>query len=326
VPHYHYYSNGSFNRLGQNWSSTKVLAEVAALHRIRLESGGRIGTDAIINDVGLGRRTFLEHTYRLHDTSDNASGGLFKHLAGIAPVDSGRPNATAFVRGWISRPADTFNGYYAYSSFDSYYLLRSNASSATVRLETPSDGRTSNLVTPLVMAEMWKRLGVNFRDPSLLPQGRGEGAGAETYAYRGPRGADDNAYRPASTAGWKPTLTEGDLLGLFWGSADPDSDAITGMVHDLGIRSRYTAALGGSSQLDGWTRGAWRIYAKTGWGSDNSALGGYMCLPKFKGGRELAFFVLGSAPDGTGRVRRALERMVDIFAPGLRNEAPKPDP
>jgi|GEM_PF-1986362 len=321
VPHYHYFSNGARDDLNQNWSSTKVVAQLAAAHRARVLSNGTIGTSSVINDARLGARSWASHAYALHDTSSNASGGLFKHLAGLSSPAGGGLNATSFVRGWLARPAELFNGYYGYGAFDSYYNLRAADGAGTVLVDTSEVVKTRNLLTPLAMAEFWKRVGVNFRDPALLP---GAGPDGQTYGYRSYRdSAGSNAYTDGTS--WSPSITEGDLLTMFYGSADPNSDVIGGMLRDIGIRSRFASAFGGGDRLDAWTGGRWRVLGKTGSGNGDSAYGAYVCLPGFRGGREFAVFVLGKAPGGTARARTTLSRVVDMFAPGLRTELPPSD-
>ncbi len=320
VPHYRYFSNGSWNQLNQNWSSTKVMAELGAIHRLRMQSQGRIGAQSIINDAVLGAQRFSDHTYALHDTSSNASGGLFKHLLGTTAVNGGGLNATSFVRGWLSRPSELFNGYYGYSNYDDYYNILAADGSGAVYLDTSTREITPNHLSPLAMAELWKRLGVNFRDSKLLPSARlGATDASASYGYRSDR--DDgtrNAFRGDDAAQWQPTITEDDLMVMFYGSADRDADSVGGMLHDIGIRYRFTSAFGGSAKLDAATGGTWRILGKTGSGDGNSAYGGHLCLPGYKGGRELAFFILGKTPGGVHATSEALGRVIDMFAPGLR--------
>lgn len=324
VPHYHYYGNGTQHTKGQNWSSTKVLAAFAALHRMRLLSEGLVGASSMISDDLLGRYPFGHHIHALHESSSNTSGGLFKHLAGLGAPDGGSLNATSFVRGWLSLPTEEFNGYYGDRGFDPYYRIPRLDGGASVELDTSAMHITPNHLTPLAMAEFWKRIGVNYRDIRLLPQGRKQGAEVESYGYRAEGAALGNSYRSAQHHTWLPTVQTEDLLMMFYGDTDQESKKIGGMMYDLGIRSVFTEALPTQQQLDGWTQGRWRIYGKIGAGDGDWAYGGYVCLPHFKGGREFSFFVLGKGEYGGQRAYLALQRLFSIFATGLHTETPAP--
>ncbi|NRA66941.1 MAG: hypothetical protein HRU19_20805 [Pseudobacteriovorax sp.] len=325
VPHYHYFSNGTWNSQNQNWSSTKFLGQLGALHKIRLASNGRMGTDTYINDdrIGIGSRRFTYHSYRLHHDSWNTAGGLFKHISGLTPINGGEYNATSFVRGWLSRPNALFNGYYGYSSYDGLYILRkgSSSSSDTVRLTVPTGGavaRSRNLLSPLTLAESWKRIGVNFRDDALMPKGIPGINSWTSYAYSGNSG---NAYRPFNDSSWTTAITPKDVEELFYGST---SSSVGGALHDIGIRTRFTSAFGGHVRLDSATNGKWRIFGKTGSGNNDRAYGAYFCLPEYKGGREFAVFLVSKR--GTAVASDAIRKIMDSFAPGIRTGSPRPGP
>ena len=323
VPHYHYFSNGTWNSRNQNWSSTKFLGQLAALHKIRLVSDGRMGTDSYINDigVGIGSRRFTYHSYRLHHDSWNTAGGLFKQIAGLYPVNGGEYNPTAFVRGWLSRPAALFNGYYGDSNYDGFYTLRkgSPSSSNSVSFSVPTRGavaRTANLLSPLTLAESWKRIGVNFRDDALMPKGT-YGANFKSYAYFADSGS--NNYLGDDSAFWKTAITPEDIADLFYGQND---GSVGGALHDIGIRTRFNAAFGGDQRLDRATNGKWRIFGKTGSGRNDRAYGAYVCLPEYKGGREFALFLVSKR--GTAAASDAIAKVMDTFAPGIRTGNPEP--
>ena len=324
-PHYHYFSNGSWNGRNQNWSSTKFLGQLAAVHKIRLLSNGVMGTDSYINDtgVGIGSRRLTYHSYRLHHDSWNTAGGLFKQVAGLNPVNGGDYSPTSFVRGWLARPGALFNGYYGDSNYDGYYTLRkgSPSSSTTASFAVPSGrsvARTANLLSPLTLAESWKRIGVNFRDEQLMPKGQ-FGSNWQSYAYDG--GVGVNSYIPAAAQSWRTAITESDIADMFYG---PIGGAIGGALHDIGIRNRFTAAFGGHLRLDAATDGRWRIFGKTGSGRNDRAYGAYFCLPGFKGGREFAIFLVSKR--GTAAASDAIAKVLDTLAPGIRTGSPRPGP
>lgn len=318
VPHYHYFSNGTWNSLNQNWSSTKTLAQIGFIHKMRLATKGEIGREAYILDPLLGEdyKSFHYLSYRLHDDSWNNAGGIFKHLIGMHPINSRRMNPTSFVRGWLARPAELFNGYYGVSSFRSRFDIRNGSKTGplAIRLEVPTKPNSSitpNSLSPLTLAESWKRLGVNFRDQDLLPKGI-PGDDWQSYRYDG---SGKNLYAPENINNWQVSITKKDLEAVFYG---PNPNIVAGALHDIGIRGRFTQAFGGDKRLDQATQGKWRIFGKTGAGRNNRAYGAYVCLPEFLGGREFAFFVL--SPKGVAGASKAVEQIVDSFAPGLRSD------
>jgi hypothetical protein len=342
IPHYGYYSNGSWNELGQNWSSTKVLAELAAIHKLRLLSNFRVGAEVAVDGT-----SWAQLLRELHEHSSNAVGEIFKFLAGRDGQST--LDATSFVRGWLARPDELFNGGYGGGRADSYFRIDPQNGQPRFHVGVQHLSTTRNLLTPLAMAEFWKRIGVNRRDDRLMPKGanltgqlidtpvrdgqvvrhvdlRGK---IDSYRHTGST-ADpgDNEYAPAGIADMRTTITLNDLYVMMYGRVDSGARNDThdnGMVWDAGFRGRFNEPFLSRAEVHRTTGGRGKLIGKTGSNfPSNSAFGGHICLPDPADpgrGVEFAFFILGHGFHDRGQfvdsdtvVKNTFRRLVQLFA------------
>lgn len=311
IPHYAYFSNGTFDRRDQNWSSTKVLAELAAVHKIRLASGFEVGAGGTVDG-----RAWSSLVKDLHDHSSNDVGEIFKLIAGYGANDQ-ELNAQTFVRGWLARPpTELFNSGYGQGRRDTHFDVALGGKS--VRIPVNRTNKTSNLLTPLTMAEFWKRLGVNRRDDRLMPKGN-----SLTQTYRSQSGGP-NPFAPAGVSGMRTTITVNDLYNIMYGGVNTSANNAThtnGMVWDGGVRGRFNGDRLARSRIAQLSGQGGKFIAKTGSSIPNhSVFGGHVCLPGQNGreGREFAFFMLGHGHSGISSetvIKRSFERIIDAFAP-----------
>jgi len=310
-PHYLYYTNKSARVLHENWSATKSIVIASAMNRIRTLSGGRVG--ALSNVVGKNTTKKLpDLVAEVQLNSDNNSATTFKDLGN-------RGGVTTFINGWLNlqRP-ERFDGPHGGAAkVTGPYTVRSLDGTASVQLPLmPYPADAQNTLSPLTLAEAVKRLGVNSRDPSLMPRRTDYASGALSAAdvQKTPQG-----------------LTDDDLAVLFYGdslAASTNSSKWRGMSNDgYGIESYALPAMGGKANADAKTGGRWRVFSKTGTGTSSArgvTEGVYMahvCLPGFDGGREFAFLL--HARVGAGETAKTIRARVtraifDRIVPGFR--------
>lgn len=312
IPHYAYFSNGTQEKRDQNWSSTKVLAELAAIHKVRLASNFTIGAGATVDGV-----PWSSLVKDLHAHSSNSVGEIFKLLAGYGASD-GELNAQTFVRGWLARPAtEVFNSGYGAGRLDTRFTLTQNGNSVSIPVNRAN--RTRNLLTPLTMAEFWKRVGVNRRDDRLMPKGN-----SLSSTYMKQPSSSVNSFAPDDIQTQRSTITLNDLYVMMYGSVNTRANNAThtnGMIWDGGVRGRFNGSRMSRARIQALSGPGGRFIAKTGSSIPNhSAFGGHVCLPGKDGreGREFAFFILGHGHNGVSSetvVRRTFDALVNGFAP-----------
>lgn len=299
VPYYHYYANASDTlathvRQLEPWSSSKVYGVAMAFHRLRLESGQKIGATAVIG----GDTSIAKDMDVLNDVSSNLLAGFYKALAG-------RKLATSMVQKWIRRPGETFGGFYGDSTYatNQTFTFRSPAG-VTQSFALRNDAPSANALSPLTIAEMIKRLGVGFKDPQLLPKMVDYSANPSEEQVR-------NA---------KVSLLPEDLRVLFYGT---NKSGLGGMMYD-GLRD-IPHNLVGSKTLDRLTDGKWRVFGKGGSGFSNSrgkdeeSTGDWVCIPGVNGGQGLEFALYAhiDGPNKVARLHAAIKRVAQSLYPEL---------
>ena len=321
VPHYAYFSNGTWNRLGQNYSSTKVVAELGAIHKIRLASNFKLGAG-----VRLSNYRWDKLVHGLHYRSINPPGEVFKQVAGLH--NDNYLNATTFLRGWLARPSELFNGGYGAGLRNSSFTASN--SQGSVKIDVVRQKITPNHITPLAMAEFWKRIGVNRRDDRLMPKGSNkvnrtlkQSEIGLIDSYRAQRSTGDqyqNRFAPSDIQERRTTITLNDLYHMMYGAVNTRANNRThtnGMVWDGGVRGRFYSR----DRFYDLTGGQGKIMGKTGSSKPrHSAFGGHVCIPDQNNpeqGREFAFFILGHGSSGVSSetvVKRSFAKIMKTFA------------
>lgn len=308
-PRYHYFTNGRSLKLLENWSTTKTLAVVSAIQRIRLRTNLAVGANSIVNGSNGRKSTFSAINNLIHLHSDNAAAVTMKQIA--------HPNnAENFANNWILPPVrETFSsGYGATASIPAPYRIND--------LENPSDSvvldsmatHNSNSLSPMLLAESMKRIGVNRRDEILMPRFFNYSTGTIT--------SQEQASKLA------PAIKDEDLEILFYGSKNSDAEW-TGMTNEgFGLSGYLLPALGGKENADAKTSGRWRVFSKTGTGTSATrgvTEGSYLahvCLPEFDGGREFTMYFHITDIEGTGETTqtsraKAAKQMIETLIPGF---------
>ncbi|MCA2961581.1 MAG: hypothetical protein IOD12_15130 [Silvanigrellales bacterium] len=307
-PHYYYYGNKNWDVPSETWSSPKMMGVGMALHRLRLESGGKLGGDATFPGGSI-----RDDMDEVNDQSSNVMGGWYKALAG--------PRMTAnMVHHWLGRKNDTFGGFHGVSSWDSTWydvnFTSPSGHSQGFRIDDRSAG--GNALSMLTTAEFMKRVGVNFRDDIVLPR---------RVDYNVPH--SPNSLREADVS-W----TQADVQTLMFGNYPEGGRG--GMMFD-GLRDlprnfQKDGHLGSPrhTQLDALSAGRWHAIAKGGSGCSDSrgkceeALMAYICVPGVNGkkGFEFALGARLSIPASQGsplsRLWQTYQRAVDAVHPGVR--------
>lgn len=360
-PHYHYYSNGTYNQVNQNLSATKFIGASMSVHRLRQESGGKIGADVRFNT-----RVLASDLDIIGQASDNS------YAAGVKNI-GGHQNADMMLERWLvagprktrggANTLDTFNENwgaakdYCGKSFpaNQFESLDGNVS---LTINRPADernyradaGYTGNFISGLTFVEWMKRLGVNFRDPDTMPK---------LFDYRA------SVPNPTTLKSLPSSLNKRDLEILLYGTAAYNDQEFLarkldgsdcggpisakynsfptgsklprgGMMWD-GLRD-WPHKAGGSKNLTNLFGNNWRILGKGGSSgkSGREAVIGYMCFPKIvkQGktvfpGRELAVYLHFSNGDkkysghNYTHVHNAAGKVFDTFVPGLKEGSPK---
>jgi hypothetical protein len=299
VPHYHYYSNATDSlpthvRALEPWSSSKVYGVAMAFHRMRFESGKKLGGTATIN----GNVSIAADMDVLNDVSSNQLAGFYKALAG-------RKLSTDMIRNWIRRPNESFGGFYGDSTYatNQTFTFRSPAGFSQA-LTLRNDVFTANDLSPLTLAEMIKRLGVGFKDEQLLPK-------MVNYSAN----PSEQEMRDAEVS-----LLPEDLRVLFYGT---NKNGLGGMMYD-GLRD-IPHNMGGSAALDAMTGGKWRVFGKGGSGVSDSrgkseeSTGDWVCIPGINGGQGLEFALYAhiDGPNKVARLHGAIKKVARSLYPEL---------
>lgn len=308
-PRYHYFTNSRSLKLLENWSATKTLAVVSAIQRIRLRTDLAVGANSLVKGSNGRTSTFSDLNNLVHLHSDNAASVTMKQIA--------HPNnAENFANNWILPPArETFaSGYGAMASIPAPYRIND--------LENPNESivldsmatHDSNSLSPLLLAESMKRIGVNKRDEILMPRFFNYSTGAITSREQ--------------AANFAPALKDEDLEILFYGSKNADTEW-TGMTNEgFGLSGYLLPALGGKENADTKTSGRWRVFSKTGTGTSATrgvTEGSYLahiCLPEFDGGREMTMYFQITDIESTGETTqtsraKATKQIIDTLLPGF---------
>lgn len=295
IPHYFYLSNSTAEAPIENWSSTKVIGVIGAAHYLRQLSNQRVGLNSYVNDVPLGR-----YITSIGENSDNPTAAWFKTVMGpsrlsqfyldwIGKSDYRNRNGNVvreeFASGYGSRPAN-YGG-------ENPIFEAPTGESIRLRRDTRFSG--ANTLAPISLAETWKRVLVNKRDPSYQRQSL--------------------------------KISEKDLEVMLYGEK---ADQGFGGFLVGGAKEIFVEALGGKNRLDRLTNGKWRMFGKTGSGSENSrnraeqTLLMGLCLPSFEGGirsgRELVFFmnVQSKSIDNAKRIRlEVISKLARYLIPEL---------
>jgi hypothetical protein len=314
-PHYFYYGNANHSKPTENWSSTKMLGVGMALHRLRQESGGKIGGDSTF--AGGSIRNDMDP---LNNTSSNVLGGWYKALAGPAA-------ATRMVNNWLNRKGENFGGFYGVGAWDAgwYDVKFTSADKKSAQNFKIDDNATSgNELSVLTQAEFMKRVGVNFRDEAQLPK---------MVNYAQPQSL-------AALQSAKPSWTKEDITTMLYGNY-PEGER-GGMMYD-GLRDlprnfQHKGHLGAPkhTHLDRISGGKWVSFAKGGSGCSTSrfkceeVLMSYVCIPGANGGEGVEFAMAArlSVPDSQGsplgRLWVTYQKVIDKVYPGLREKATTP--
>lgn len=311
---YHYFTNETANSPMENWSSTKSFVMLQGAHTLRFESEGHVGYDSYIGRNYLG--SYVDHVAK---TSHNETANWFKSLTGSA----GSQN---FLRNWIGTNA-TFGGLHSKNIRQIGSQLRDARSGKVFSL--PRAGKwngigTPNTLSPLVMAEFWKRMAVNSTDPITW---------LKEANYQGP--VLTRAQRKAMffRSNRDFSVQSKDLKVLLYGKNKTSN--FGGLLMGATKSDGLVAAVGGKNALDRATGGKWRFFGKTGSGSpqstrrnrDEAAFGGYVCIPagskNAPEGKLIAFFMNIQAKN-TGvkySVRnQALRKVIGLLAPKVHGD------
>jgi hypothetical protein len=321
---YHYFSNETGNSRIENWSSTKGLMMLQAGQTLRTESGGTHGLYSTVyggspgaavsgDPSGEWMGTFITEVAR---SSDNGTAAWLKSITGGA-------GSTNFVRNWLDTRAD-FGGLHGESPRDLGERFKANDQGPEFRSTRAGSfsSTSSNTMMPIAMAEFWKRLAVNTKDPVTWLK-KANYARAATLDAQARKAAFFNAQTPFA-------LKDEDLKVLQYGYVN--SSSAGGLLLGATQHPDFIGAFGGKSKLDALTGGKWRVFGKTGSGGgprsagyrSEAAFGGYICIPAnpnratLKEGRLVAFFINAQAEDSAGSPRlRALKGVANTMIPEL---------
>ncbi len=286
--HYHYFSNETANSPMENWSSTKAFVMLQAAHSIRSQTNGSAGLLSTVSGGSEQKGEWIgTHVNRVARTSHNETANWFKSITG----SQGSEN---FVRNWIGSSA-TFGGLHSttIAGLGNRVKARNSGSEMNLPLAmTWKSNGQSNTLMPIVMAEFWKRLAVNEKDPVTW---------LKKAPYAGPvlESADrmTKFFNPTSNFG----VTVEDLQVLFYGYVNSSQNG--GLQLGATQHDEIVKAFGGKTRLDQLTLGRWRLFGKTGSGfsdergRDEAAFGGFLCIPadpsrsELPEGRLIAFFM-----------------------------------
>lgn len=297
VPHCFYLSNSTALHPIENWSSTKVLAVIAAGQHLRSMSSGRLGLDASLSGMPLGR--FVSS---IGWVSDNRTAAWFKTVMG--------PEKTSnFLVGWIGKGnydynrnrsiaiLESFGGRYGAPPRDTGPLRTIfRRGKEVLKIDRDQFFSGDNTLAPLTIVEAWKRVLVGQKDPT--------------------------------TNRLRISLTEADKQVLLYG--EKADDGFGGFLFG-GSKQRFVNTMGGKEKLERMSGGRWRLFGKTGSGrsrvrnrTEATMLLG-ICIPEGGGslsdGREIYLFVNAQAAAGKSNARavadKAIQNLVEYMIPQL---------
>lgn len=268
---YHYFSNGTALHPIDTGTSSQVQAIFLAGLKLRQISAGQVGLSSSVDGEPLSQLITDLARYTHKD-----SGGWFKTVMGPQAMSD-------FLNRWLLRTdkdpltgqptaGEHFAGNYGVSPRDiggtPTRFYSPDGQLAEVQRDTKF--RADDRLSPLSMAESWKRIFVHMTDPATRPTLAGA------------------------------TLIEEDLRTLLYGHADPRQQEAGGLLLG-GSEPELVEAIGGKRRLDQKTGGQWRLF---GLGDSSfserrqryeASYLGAACFPAAKGGltqtRALVFFV-----------------------------------
>jgi hypothetical protein len=322
---YHYFSNETGNSRIENWSSTKALMMLQAGQTLRTESGGTHGllstvyggTDGEMVDEGDPRGEYIgTHISEVARSSDNGTAAWLKSITGSS-------GSTNFVRNWIDTRAD-FGSLHGESPRDLGNRFKADDKGPEFKISRAGSFTSSgnNTLMPIAMAEFWKRLAVNAKDPTTWLK-KANYAGPVVNGAAARKAAFFNPQMPFA-------LKDEDLKVLQYGYIN--SKLPGGLLLGATQHPDFIGAFGGKSKLDALTGGKWRVFGKTGSGEatrsegdrTEAAFGGFVCIPAnparatLKEGRLVAFFINAQTIDSAGGPRlRALQGIANTMIPEL---------
>lgn len=289
---YHYFTNETARNPIENWSSTKSVVMTMAAHKLRQSTGYRYGMRSKV----AGTPSWIgDHVNEVARTSDNGTAMWFKSFVGSQGSDH-------FMRNWLTGHGSygltqSFgggHGVYPKNLGSRFAYKNESGRSFSINRSWNWNGQ-SNTVTPLTMAEFWKRLAVNRQDARTWLKKTDY-----TSRYRNDRSA---LFTPSQDF----SVTDEDLQVILHGYVGGNS--VGGMLRGAIQSSQMMTAMGGAgrwNRLFGDANGQnarWRFYGKTGSGyngargRDEAAFGGFICIPAdsrnqvLKEGRLIAFFM-----------------------------------
>jgi hypothetical protein len=325
---YHYFSNETGTSRIENWSSTKAFAMLQAGQTLRTDSGGTHGLLSTLFGGGSSAQASGKdargewigtHITEVARSSDNGTAAWFKSITGPA-------GGTNFVRNWLDSKAQ-FGGLHGESprALGNRFKADNQGPEFTSARAGAFASNSDNTLMPIDMAEFWKRLAVNTKDPTTWLKK----ANYSTYV------SDAAARKAAFFNPQSPfALTADDLKVLDYGYVNSKTPG--GLLLGAVQHPEFVDAFSGKSKLDALTGGKWRFFGKTGSGGSQrsagfrteAAFGGFMCIPadptraKLKEGRMVAFFINAQTVGSAGPARlRALKGVADLMIPQL-NGAP----
>ncbi len=294
---YHYFSNETMDSPMENWSSTKALAMTMAAHAIRMKSGHTHGMQSLITSTGASLGSAVT---QVADTSNNRTAIYLKSFIGAA-------GAHNMARNWLGGGARTeFGGSHGEASQPWGNRLTSQGNVKTFAGAGSFAATSNNTLMPVLMAEYWKRIGVNTLDTRTW---------IKKVDYAGKTMSE--AERKAALDSGDVSVTPQDVGVLLYGTASGSN--FGGLLFGAAHNDGFVEAIGGKGNLDQKFAGKWRIYGKTGTGSavrsgrsrNEQIIGGFVCLPAsanntvLKQGRAFAFFINVQAAGPTGAIRQA---------------------
>ena len=308
---YHYFSNETLDSPMENWSSTKALAMFMAAQVIRKESAWTHGMgSSIVDGKGANGATLASAVTDVADTSNNFTAVWFKSFAGAA-------GANNFAKNWLGGGSRTeFGGGHGEPPQPWGNRLLSQSVTKTFPGVGNFVGVTNNTVMPVIMAEFWKRIGVNHSDARTFVKKDTNYTSKEMTAAEREASFDSTA---------EPGITKQDLGVLLYGAAT--GSKFGGLLLGGSDSDRFVNSLGGKTNLDSKFGGNWRFYGKTGTGQSNRSgrtrneqiIGGFVCLPAspknvvLKHGRAFAFFInIQAAGDTQGPRAATLAALIPI--------------
>lgn len=266
-PKFLYLSNGTQDVPFQTWSSSKFIATMNAIRKIRELSREKygptqsFGANAYVkyNEtwgkwIHLGDLITFQHSYQM-DSDEN--GGVSNGISSWFLSMGTRARATDLLHTWLHRSQEESftQGYGAGSNGPAEPVIYAEDGKRYVNVPLAEEETHHKKMSTLTLAETLKRL-VTHHDL----------ANKKYQAVR------------------FPEITDVDVETLLYGSPQTN---FGGMQKGIGVYLHN--ALGGKENLDAKTHGKWRIFSKIGYGFDRGGefvFTGSACLPDFDGGHQ----------------------------------------